>query len=456
MIKGKKIRRVKLKDCLLGLCLFSGITQLYAQEQLKLTLDKAIEIALSENPTIKVADKDIELKKVADQEAWQNLLPEASITGTSTYTIKAAQLKLGSNTFKMGQDGANTAAAALTVSLPIFAPAVYKTMKLTKVDIELAKEKARSSRLDMINQVTKAYYSLMLSQDSYDVLKKSYKQSEDNFNVVNAKYKQGTVSEYDKISAEVQMRSIKPNMISASNAVILAKIQLKVLMGITANVDLVVDDNLSNYETAIYANQIQESPDNLANNSTIKQFNLNVSLLQHNLSLAKTNFMPTASLAYTYQYQSLYNNNLNFFKYDWTPSSNIALSVVIPLYKASNFTKLKTAKLNIAEMKLNRTNTERQLNMQVTSYKNNMSASLEQVSSNKESVAMAEKALMISSKRYDVGKGTVLEMNSSQVALTQAELTYNQSIYDYLSAKSDLDYVLGNEDFRIKPLNEVK
>lgn len=117
---------------------------------------------------------------------------------------------------------------------------------------------------------------------------------------------------------------------------------------------------------------------------------------------------------------------------------------------------MKTAKLNIAEMKLNRTNTERQLNMQVTSYKNNMSASLEQVSSNKESVAMAEKALMISSKRYDVGKGTVLEMNSSQVALTQAELTYNQSIYDYLSAKSDLDYVLGNEDFRIKPLNEVK
>ena len=130
---------MKLRDYFLGLCLLSGIPLLHAQEPLKLTLDKAIEIALSENPTVKVADKNIELKKVADQEAWQNLLPEASITGTSTYTIKAAQLKLGSNTFKMGQDGANTAAAAFTVSLPVFAPAVYKTMKLTKTDIELAK-----------------------------------------------------------------------------------------------------------------------------------------------------------------------------------------------------------------------------------------------------------------------------------------------------------------------------
>ena len=48
-------------------------------------------------------------------------------------------------------------------------------------------------------------------------------------------------------------------------------------------------------------------------------------------------------------------------------------------------------------------------------------------------------------KRYEVGKGTVLELNSSQVSLTQAELTYNQSIYDYLVSKADLDQVLGRD-----------
>ena len=57
----------------------------------------------------------------------------------------------------------------------------------------------------------------------------------------------------------------------------------------------------------------------------------------------------------------------------------------------------------------------------------------------------AEKAVQIAGKRYEVGKGTVLELNTSQVQLTEAELTYNQSIYDYLISKADLDMVLGRD-----------
>ena len=52
------------------------------KDTLTLNLDKALEIALSDNPTIKVAEEEIALKKVSRKEAWQNLLPEASITGT--------------------------------------------------------------------------------------------------------------------------------------------------------------------------------------------------------------------------------------------------------------------------------------------------------------------------------------------------------------------------------------
>ena len=58
------------------------------------------------------------------------------------------------------------------MSLPVFAPALYKSISLTKTDVDLAVEKARSSRLDMVNQVTKAFYQLLLAQDSYEVLLK--------------------------------------------------------------------------------------------------------------------------------------------------------------------------------------------------------------------------------------------------------------------------------------------
>ena len=74
-----------------------------------------------------------------------------------------------------------------------------------------------------------------------------------------------------------------------------------------------------------------------------------------------------------------------------------------------------------------------------------MKASSEQMASNREAIAQAQKGREIAEKRYEVGKGTILELNNSEVSLTQAKLIYSQSIYDYLVAKSDLDKVLGKE-----------
>ena len=442
-LTGKKMLLTAMALCAFGFA--KAQTEQTPQNTLTLTLDKALEIALDENPTIKVAAEEIALKKVASKEAWQSLLPEASLNGSLDHTIKAAEMKLNDMSFKMGQDGTNTANAGLSINLPLFAPAVYRAMSMTKTDIELAVEKSRASELDLINQVTKAYYQLMLAQDSYEVLQGSYKLAEDNFNVVNAKYQQGAVSEFDKISAEVQMRSIKPNVISAANAVTLAKLQLKVLMGITADVDIKTDDNLTNYESMLFANQLKEEDMSLENNTTMKQFELNMKLLEKNVKSLKTNFMPTLSMSFSYQYQSLYNPNINFFDYTWSNSSSLMFNLSIPLYRASNFTKVKSARIQMRQLDWNRIDTERKLNMQVVSYRNNMTASSEQVVSNKENVMQAEKAVQIAGKRYEVGKGTVLELNSSQVSLTQAQLTYNQSIYDYLVSKADLDQVLGKQ-----------
>ena len=442
-LTGKKMLLTAMALCAFGFA--KAQTEQTAQNTLTLTLDKALEIALDENPTIKVAAEEIALKKVASKEAWQSLLPEASLNGSLDHMIKAAEMKLNDMSFKMGQDGTNTANAGLSINLPLFAPAVYRAMSMTKTDIELAVEKSRASELDLINQVTKAYYQLMLAQDSYEVLQGSYKLAEDNFNVVNAKYQQGAVSEFDKISAEVQMRSIKPNVISAANAVTLAKLQLKVLMGITADVDIKTDDNLTNYESMLFANQLKEEDMSLDNNTTMKQFELNMKLLEKNVKSLRTNFIPTLSMSFSYQYQSLYNPNINFFDYTWSNSSSLMFNLSIPLYRASNFTKVKSARIQMRQLDWNRIDTERKLNMQVVSYRNNMTASSEQVVSNKENVMQAEKAVQIAGKRYEVGKGTVLELNSSQVSLTQAQLTYNQSIYDYLTAKADLDQVLGKQ-----------
>ena len=59
-----------------------------AQDVLKLDLEKALEIALSENPTVKVADKEIEKKKYAQKGTYAALFPQINFTADYTRTLK--------------------------------------------------------------------------------------------------------------------------------------------------------------------------------------------------------------------------------------------------------------------------------------------------------------------------------------------------------------------------------
>ena len=413
-----------------------------AQETLRLTLDKAIEIALSDNPTIEVANQTVELKKISDKETVLGLLPEASLTGAYTRTIKKQTMVMNGMKFQVGIP--NQYQGGLTVSLPVFAPALYKSMKLTKTDVELAVEQARASKQDLVNQVTKAFFQMLLAQDSYAVLEKSYAQAEANYNIVKAKFDQGRVSEYDKISAEVQMRNLQPSVISTRNAVELSRLQLVVLMNVDPEMDFELDGNLADYEEAVFAGVLTADSTSLNNNSSLKQMDMSTRMLQQTLTLNKQSFVPMVALQFNYMYTCM-ADDFKFKDYEWNPYSNVSLSVSIPLFKYSNFSTVKKTNLQIAQMMTNRDYTARQLAMQQQSYLNSMAASAEQVSSNKEAITQAQKGRDIAEKLYEVGRGTVLELNSAEVALTQARLTYAQSIYDYLTAKADLDKLQGKE-----------
>ena len=412
---------------------------------LNLSLAQALEIALSENPTIKVAEQQIEVKKISKNEAWQALLPSADFSGSVQYTLLAPVMKLNGMEFKMGADETSTWNGQFQVSLPLFAPTVYATMNLTKSDLLNAVEQSRSSKLDLINQVTKAYYQVILAQDSYDVLCKSLEQAQKNFDVVKSLYELGGTSEYDKISAEVQLRSLNPTVIQARNAVTLSKLQLKVLMGLDPEYDIIISGSLEDYEDRLYSEALSAGSFSLENNTNMRQLKMNETMLNQTLRVQKMNFMPTLALAGTYQLQSMQNADWNVGNYDCVKSSSIVLSLSVPIFRMGNFTKIRSTKLQISQLQENMDYTEKQLSIQARSYIDNMKANAEQVASNREAIEQAEKGREIASKRYEIGKGTILELNNSEVSLTQAKLTYSQSIYNYLAAKADLDKVLGDE-----------
>jgi len=234
-----------MKYLLFGILMTASVLNVSAQSaytsndgMLHVDLKKAIDIALDENPTIRVAEKEVELKVLADEEAWQALLPEIAVNGSLQHTLLAAEMKLGDNSFKMGRDNTNTVNVGASLNVPVFAPTVYQNMKLTKEDIKLAQEKARGSKLELINQVTKAYYQALLAKDSYQVMKQSYETSKLNYEVISERERVGKVSEYDKLSAEVQMRSMNSSMVSAENGETLSiPVMLTSLGGLNGSVD---------------------------------------------------------------------------------------------------------------------------------------------------------------------------------------------------------------------------
>ncbi|UKI39880.1 MAG: TolC family protein [Alistipes putredinis] len=107
---------------------------------LELSLTQALEIALSDNPTIKVANLEIERYKYVRREAIGNHLPQVSVNSQYSYSaVKQTMSK--KNGISLGAD--NTINTAASITIPLFAPAVYSTLKMTRTQQEMAVESAR-------------------------------------------------------------------------------------------------------------------------------------------------------------------------------------------------------------------------------------------------------------------------------------------------------------------------
>jgi len=109
----------------------------------------------------------------------------------------------------------------------------------------------------------------------------------------------------------------------------------------------------------------------------------------------------------------------------------------------SKYMKTKQNKLNIQNLEQQREYIKQQLEMSIASSLNTIETAAEQVVANKSTIYASERAYEINAKRYEIGSGTQLEMNSSANALQQNQLKYVQAIYNFVSAQATLEETLG-------------
>ncbi|MBE6198711.1 MAG: TolC family protein [Rikenellaceae bacterium] len=413
-------------------------TEAAASTPLVLTLDEALQIALSENPTVKIADQTIEKKKYAKKGTYAALWPEISASATYQRYIKKQRLHFGGNDIEVGT--ANNISAGVNAAMPVVNVQLWKSLKLSAMDVELAVEQARSSRIDMVEQVSKAFYQVLLAKDSYDVYKRVYDNAVENHRIVEKRYSVGQVSEYDFIRSQVSVANAEPNVFNAENSIVLALWQLKALLGVDLAKDVDCKGKLSDYEVELNA---QVEMGDLSENSTMKQFDIQEDMLTKALEIKRAANLPTLALSLGYNYIVM-NETLNFSEYKWNPYSVAAFSLNIPIFAGGKRrAEINQAKIDLNSLQLQRENTERQLRTAMMSYYSNMLTNVKQFHASSQTISQAKRGYEIAVKRYEVGGGTLVDVDNSQLAYTQAELTRSTAIYNYLTNQVSMAKIMG-------------
>ena len=414
---------------------------------LTLTREQCIEIALQDNPTIKVADMELKRVDYSKREVIASLFPaiDFSVAYQRAIELQTINMDMGAGPMeiKMGRD--NTWNMGFTATLPIVSAQLWKSIQMSDTQILASVESARASRLDLIDQVNRAYYGLLLSQASYEVLKQNYDNAKVHADLMQKKFNVGTASEYDVLRSSVQVKNVEPELLQAEIGIKQAKLLLKILMGMDASTDFEAAVSLESMEQDMYGYVMGVESD-LSQNTHLRTLDIQTKQLKQNVAMKKLAWVPTIGAQFNWSWTSLSNGHV-FNNIHLNPYSNVAVSVAVPIFSGgSKYYGLKQAQVQLNEMALQRENLVRSLNMQVELALDNINKEIKQISTSAEGVRQAQKAHQIMQKSFEIGAATYLDLRDSELANTAAQLNYYQAIYNYLCSTSQLDLLLGKED----------
>ncbi len=453
---------------LLGLTNFSLSAQ--KTDTIALPLDSCISIALSENPTIKISDMEIKRLDYSKKETLASLLPSISFGATYNRTLAKQTMymnmsRLGGNSssaenseenqaspsaassanngIKVGLD--NSFSMGFSASMPIIAPQLWKSLNLSDSQILESVEKARNSRLELINQVKNAYYTLLLAHDSYNVIQQSYDMAKFTADLYEKKHALGSASKYDVLRTQVALKNVEPELTQALIAIRQASLQLRILMGMDTSVEIKPAQTLADYQSKMYGEVMSINKD-LESNPSLRLLSIQTRQLRDALSVRKMAWYPTLALTANYNWTSM-SDGSPFKNFRWNPYSVVGLTLSFPIFQGgSRYSAIRQAEIQVKEMGLQHENLLRNINMQVDLAIDNINLNVKQINSCEESMTQAEAAHKIAKESFEIGAASYLDLRDAELALTQSRLAYNQSIYNYLVANSNLELLMGNAD----------
>jgi len=381
---------------------------------MELTLEQSVNMALRQNPSIEVAQAQLNGAQADVSKARGGFGPSLKLSATGTY-LDEQSLSSGSR---------ESYDSRISLTLPIYSGGGLEgVLGQAKANRAYYSEGVDKTRQQLALDVTTAYYNILQTKNIVKLSEESLANTQSHVNNTQAFFQAGTVPKSDVLRAEVELAQVKQDLIKAQNSYYVAIAAFNNLLGLDHREELVLIDPL------IYTKQdinLEESLNKaLLQRPEIKQGESQVQAAEYSVKAAKSGHKPTLNLT----------GSLGWTDSEFPPTDqdwSVKLSAGFNLFD-SNVTNatVKKAQSNTQQMQATLQKIKDDINLEVRQTYLNTTEAEERINTATKAQEKAEEDLHIAQVRYSAGVGTNIEVLDAQVALTEAKTNYTAALFDY-------------------------
>lgn len=447
-------RAIRIRAILILAALTLAAGSLTAQETADvplLTVDQAVEIALANNRSLKIARLDVDKSKWQVAEIKTNRLPVLK-----SYIFAAGNLNSPNFEFKEGTFGTigNVPIPPKNTPIPLSTgiggsqlfQIAQPISQLYKVNLgihaqelgsEYANQEYRAKRQSVVADVKQAYYAVLQSESALDAAKASVVEYEETDRVALQYVDQEAILKSDSLEVKAKLAQAKYQVIHLNNDLQTRKEHLN---------DLLARDLITEFQTQAVSPQSLEEMDlnaarqtALAQRPEVAEANLNVKKAVYDRKLAQAQYIPDVSASF--HYLSLFTAQilppniasagieLNWEPFDWGRRHDVVKQKEISL--AQSNVQLEQVRSQILQDVNNRFRALQESR-----------AALEVAQAARD--ASTEKLREVNDKfaREAVLLRDVLQQHT---AVANANYDYEQALLSFWTAKANFEKALGEE-----------
>jgi outer membrane protein TolC len=407
---------------------------------LTLSLDKAIEYALQNNKVIQNARFSSQVAKEKIRETTAAGLPQISASADYNNFLGAqAELRLSESAPPAIIEFNPTSTFKFNVSQLVFSGSYYVGLQLSKLASQMAEMNSQKTELDVKEQVTRAYYLILISEKTLKIIEANRANSvvilEKTKNLSNA----GIIEKTEVSKLAVMVTSVENAQKAAERQLEMAFNMLRFQLGVDAGVNIKLNTSLDDISQQNKFENVLINTFNIDNNTDFNLVLMQEKMRKSQISLERATYLPTLAGYYSYTGKILKP------KFDMTPKNVIGLNLSIPIFSSGlRHSKLSQAKINLTIAENTKELVNKQLTIQEKQLRFNLSNMLEQYQNQKINIETAKEVLDNMNLKFQQGIVSSLELTSANNSYLSAESGYITTLFQLLDAELALRKLNGN------------